>query len=465
MKASGLGKSLFHRAPFITSSAAREFGLLSNQTSTSLFLYRTFAVQANKSLLRPFTDMKARLLLVGLFRTVSAFASSESKSTWFGSTYSGRTLNRKSTTHHSYSTAASTRSSTTALASYDSNIDFPSSRQSSSTANNNGAYYHDQYETHHHHDDNDLPQLTLRLARRADVQSMQKCNLATLPENYNEQFYVSHLQQWPELALVVVLQERKQHPLDASSPYSSMPSPSQQWTGGPLATEKVVAYVLGKIEERALPVEETLERYQDDYYYPSPQQDTGWYDGSSNSRNKFVQQQQRGITTISYGHVTSLAVLEPFRRQGLARELMQQLHAHLNLQYGNKISRVGLHVRAGNKAATRLYNQAFGYQVMERISQYYQDGEDGLLMEMDLKQQQTIQPRQQQDSSTFLGNLWGCKTSSKSGSHSIQSHERMAENPVSSLRLPRQVGLVPPPRYQQQEHRQDEHEEPMHMSY
>ena len=270
---------------------------------------------------------------------------------------------------------------------------------------------------------------------------MQRCNLATLPENYNEQFYVSHLQQWPELALVVCM-PTVETTLEAE----------QQWTGGPLAgnsnnKETVVAYVLGKLEDRPMALEDSLHHHHHDDY-----DNTRWYEGS-NSRNKYTQQLHTRITMIPYGHVTSLAVLDSFRRQGLARELMMQLHAHMAWYYGHKTSRVGLHVRAGNVAATRLYANVFGYQVMERIPQYYQDGEDGLLMEMDLINQP---PRQD---TTFLGNLWGRKSPWKNQ----QVLYGAEDAPAVDLSLPRQVGSVPSD-YQQQR-RQGEQAEPMHMRY
>ena len=279
---------------------------------------------------------------------------------------------------------------------------------------------------------------------------MQRCNLATLPENYNEQFYVSHLQQWPELALVVCLPAAT-----AADQYDDSTSQSQQqWTGGPRAgsasssnnKETVVAYVLGKLEDRPMALEDSL-MHDNDW------QDSRWYEGST-SRNKYTQQQHTRITMIPYGHVTSLAVLDSFRRQGLARELMMQLHAHLAWYYGHKASRVGLHVRAGNVAATRLYASVFGYQVMERIPQYYQDGEDGLLMEMDL----TNQPPRQD--STFLGNLWGRKSPWKN----TQVLYGADDAPAVDLSLPRHVGSVPSS-YQQQQRRQGEQQEPMHMRY
>jgi len=50
--------------------------------------------------------------------------------------------------------------------------------------------------------------ISLRIARRADIPLIQRCNLATLPENYNENFYVNHLRNWPELALVANIFQR-----------------------------------------------------------------------------------------------------------------------------------------------------------------------------------------------------------------------------------------------------------------
>ena len=35
--------------------------------------------------------------------------------------------------------------------------------------------------------------ISLRLARRSDVPSIQRCNLETLPENYSAAFYVNHM--------------------------------------------------------------------------------------------------------------------------------------------------------------------------------------------------------------------------------------------------------------------------------
>ena len=178
--------------------------------------------------------------------------------------------------------------------------------------------------------------IQLRLATRTDVSAIQRCNLACLPENYNSHFYCSHLRQWPDLALVAedISEERQrqsQNPFDFSSRRENEP--------------KIVAYVLGKVDTRPLI----------DY----------------NDRMS-----SRGNRIERLGHVTSLAVDQEFRRLGLAKSLMDQLHHHLQ-QHG--VSSCGLHVRTSNLAACCLY-QDDGYQIDEIIKNYYQDGEDAYFM-------------------------------------------------------------------------------------
>jgi ribosomal protein S18 acetylase RimI-like enzyme len=98
-----------------------------------------------------------------------------------------------------------------------------------------------------------------------------------------------------------------------------------------------------------------------------------------------LSEEQQQTTTTTLGHVTSLAVLEDYRRQGLAAALMEQLHHHLESRHG--CTEVGLHVRKSNRAAARLY-QRDGYQVESIIPHYYQDGEDAYFMRKDLLEQE-----------------------------------------------------------------------------
>jgi peptide alpha-N-acetyltransferase len=186
-----------------------------------------------------------------------------------------------------------------------------------------------------------LPQthnIQLRLATRSDVSSIQRCNLECLPENYNSQFYCSHLRQWPDLALVAEHVEKE--PLKSHPPQHRHPFP----TFAPQPEPKIVAYVLGKVEAR-------------------PCID---YDNPTSGEER--------VETL--GHVTSLAVAKDFRRLGLAKAMMTQLHHHLQHQ---SVSSCGLHVRTSNEAACRLY-QEDGYEIARIIPSYYQDGEDAYFM-------------------------------------------------------------------------------------
>jgi ribosomal-protein-alanine N-acetyltransferase len=76
------------------------------------------------------------------------------------------------------------------------------------------------------------------------------------------------------------------------------------------------------------------------------------------------------------GHITTIGVAPEHRRRGLANRLI--VHAEKMLNKRN-VSTVMLEVRVGNTAAQNLY-QAFGYSIVQRLSNYYNNGEDGFLM-------------------------------------------------------------------------------------
>jgi ribosomal protein S18 acetylase RimI-like enzyme len=257
------------------------------------------------------------------------------------------------------------------------------------------------------------PPLELRLARRNDVPSIQRCNLATLPENYNSQFYANHLREWPELAFVAV-------DCSASSPSSDRNSPTFSTFPTIHPEEKVVAYVLGKVEERVVtvPVEQSLRGYYDQPHNPLWSDRQSRFQHDYHPRHDDYRVANGGATTTTttterIGHVTSLAVLEPYRRRGLAVELMKQLHYHLAAVH--QVDAVGLHVRQSNLAAERLYS-GFGYRAAEIIPGYYQDGEDAYFMKKTLP-------------------------SFKSGLFGGVLRRRVWETGPPDLRLPRTVGI------------------------
>mmetsp|Transcript_9996 Transcript_9996/g.14137 ORF Transcript_9996/g.14137 Transcript_9996/m.14137 type:complete len:372 (+) Transcript_9996:51-1166(+) len=223
----------------------------------------------------------------------------------------------------------------------------------------------------------------LRVARKADVSSIQRCNLETLPENYSQNFYSNHMRQWPDLALVaehvpsnleaaMAKKKKKQFPMNGYDP------------NNPDLQSNIVGYVLGKVEQ--FPVEHGSSTRP----IIGPSVVLG-SDDDDERLLRHMMEINKPPEMETLGHVTSLAVLQPYRRRGLAAMLMNQLHYHMRCQYNP--SGVGLHVRVSNNAARRLYCEEMGYKVKDVISAYYQDGEDAYLMRKDFN-----------DEDLFLGN-------------------------------------------------------------
>lgn len=81
---------------------------------------------------------------------------------------------------------------------------------------------------------------------------------------------------------------------------------------------------------------------------------------------------------LIFGHVISLSVLRPYRRLGLAEELMRQTEKALSQIY--RVAYIRLHVRAGNVPAVNLYKSTLKFDVASVDQSYYGDGEDALIM-------------------------------------------------------------------------------------
>lgn len=279
--------------------------------------------------------------------------------------------------------------------------------------------------------------ICLRFATKVDIPAISNCNVECLPENYNAQFYNAHLRQWPSLAIVAEdishLEEQQQQQqrngmvVDPYHPSRDRSSSSSLFNFNPQTREpKIVAYVLGKIESRP-----TLD-----------------YDNPTSTTSK------PRVETL--GHVTSLAVKHEYRRLGLAKSLMTQLHTHLEYQ---GIQSVGLHVRTSNSAACRLYEQD-GYCIERLIPSYYQDGEDAYFMRKMLKEvvgsnpSSLIQgqgppaafPRQEASATGMLGGgQRGWKgLSGGSGGTTTTTTTRPTES-AAPLKLPRRHLVVPAP--------------------
>lgn len=74
------------------------------------------------------------------------------------------------------------------------------------------------------------------------------------------------------------------------------------------------------------------------------------------------------------GWIASIGVHPDYRQRGIGRQLLEACERELGLP------RLRLTLRASNRGARRLYDQA-GYAAVDFWRKYYHDGEDGVVME------------------------------------------------------------------------------------
>jgi len=80
-------------------------------------------------------------------------------------------------------------------------------------------------------------------------------------------------------------------------------------------------------------------------------------------------------TSRGRGLIVSLAVLPRFRRRGHGKLLLQQALEELS----RRVDAVELQVRVSNREAVEFY-MGQGFRLSSKISSYYPDGEDALVM-------------------------------------------------------------------------------------
>jgi [ribosomal protein S18]-alanine N-acetyltransferase len=84
-----------------------------------------------------------------------------------------------------------------------------------------------------------------------------------------------------------------------------------------------------------------------------------------------------GITLRGKGHIISLATRPDARRCGVGTSLMESVIGHLRKK---KVGDIFLEVRQSNQDAIRFYRK-FSFAEVDRLSRYYSDGEDAIVME------------------------------------------------------------------------------------
>lgn len=94
-----------------------------------------------------------------------------------------------------------------------------------------------------------------------------------------------------------------------------------------------------------------------------------------------AENQMAGFVCVLVGedgaaHITTIGVAPEHRRRRLAEQLLS--HLELSLKAKN-VGAIVLEVRVGNVAAQNVYNRC-GFSITQRLSRYYNNGEDGFLM-------------------------------------------------------------------------------------
>lgn len=82
------------------------------------------------------------------------------------------------------------------------------------------------------------------------------------------------------------------------------------------------------------------------------------------------------------GHVKDFAVRPDARGEGVGTRLLRQALAALAIEGATDVK---LEVRESNEGAIRLY-RSFGFAPARRIQHYYADGEDALIMVLDVEE-------------------------------------------------------------------------------
>jgi ribosomal-protein-alanine N-acetyltransferase len=79
---------------------------------------------------------------------------------------------------------------------------------------------------------------------------------------------------------------------------------------------------------------------------------------------------------VNHAEILNFFVLEPFRKQGIGKALVEKV---ITLCEQKSVNYLSLEVREGNAPAIKLY-QSLGFKKTFTRKNYYQDGEDAFIM-------------------------------------------------------------------------------------
>lgn len=209
--------------------------------------------------------------------------------------------------------------------------------------------------------------MSIRRVTPKDLNHLNLCNLDYLTENYDLNFYLTYLMQWPSMFLAIEINDQIVGYSKSSFSFSSAP---------PLHTGTQLS-----IESLSIPSPPfSLSSF------PSPPNLLPFPPPPTNSHPPCspppvmgkVESQPASLRhsphyTPWHGHITVLTVAPRYRRMGLARRLTEALEKACNQRNAYFID---LYVRASNELAINMYKK-MGYSVFRRVVNYYMDDPTG----------------------------------------------------------------------------------------
>jgi ribosomal protein S18 acetylase RimI-like enzyme len=226
----------------------------------------------------------------------------------------------------------------------------------------------------------------IRFANEEDIPLIIELNKICLPENYPEIFFRDLLGRYPKLFIVA------------------------EKNSGSIIKDDILALevisILRAIERKDITVEEliklknqkyetakeTLERileYSNNLPIPFRFFKKDFVNGLSKYQlindpliiGYIMCRLESGISSFKFkwvrkGHIVSIAVDEPFRKQGIGEALLSRALKEMEKE---NISEQVLEVRTTNYEAINIY-QKFDFEIVKTLKRYYYDGADAYLM-------------------------------------------------------------------------------------
>ncbi|KAF3583933.1 hypothetical protein F2Q69_00025712 [Brassica cretica] len=207
---------------------------------------------------------------------------------------------------------------------------------------------------------------TIRRFSCNDLLRFTSVNLDHLTETFNMSFYMTYLARWPDYFHVA------EGPGNRVMGYimGKVEGQGESWHGHVTAVTVSPEYRRQQLAKKLMNLlEEISDKIWPDYFHVA--------EGPGNRVMGYIMGKVEGQGESWHGHVTAVTVSPEYRRQQLAKKLMNLLE-----EISDKIDKayfVDLFVRASNTPAIKMYEK-LGYIIYRRVLRYYSGEEDGLDM-------------------------------------------------------------------------------------